>query len=84
MLRESMNVNNTNEIPAFLHDAHSPGEEAAISRQTDMNIKDSRQVSLGTVNVQIQQPKQYKRNFTSSISKNTKGNVFHCSQTSMS
>lgn len=55
--KKSMDLNNINETPACPHDAHSPGEEAAISRQTDMKIKDPRQVSLGTANVQIQQPK---------------------------
>lgn len=79
-----MNMSNTNEIPACPHDVHSPVEEAAISRQTGTKIKGPRQVSLGTVNVQTQQSKQYKSNFTFSISKNTKGNVFHSSQTCIS
>lgn len=51
VLRESMNVNNTNEIPVFLHDAHSPGEEAAMHKQTDRH--EYQRPWAGTVNVQI-------------------------------
>lgn len=58
VLRESMNVNNTNEIPVFLHDARSPGEEAAMHKQTDRH--EYQRPWAGTVNGQIQQLKQNK------------------------
>lgn len=57
MLREIVNVNNTNEIPACPMVFTVQWSKAAIRRQTGTKIECPRQVSLGTVNVQIQKPK---------------------------